>query len=157
MSYKDITGERFGRLVAVSHAGVKKKVTYWKCKCDCGNTTIVRYGNLGKGTKSCGCLKAELNKQRGITHGQYGNTTYGSWKAMKERCLRKKAINYAEYGGRGIKVCTKWKKFENFFADMGHRPEGTTLDRIDPNGNYEKENVRWATIKQQRRNRRDDM
>jgi len=90
-----------------------------------------------------------------IKHGQTYTPTYRSWEAMKYRCNRESYSLYREYGGRGITYCERWEKFENFFADMGHRPAGKTLDRIDTDGNYEPSNCRWADASTQRRNRRD--
>ena len=90
------------------------------------------------------------------THGMWQTPTYRSWYAMKRRCTNQKYRDFRLYGGRGIKVCDRWKSFENFFADMGVRPEGKTLDRIDNDGNYESGNCRWATPKEQQANRREN-
>jgi len=112
-----------------------------------------------RGYGSCGCEKREQTIQRFTKHGHSSNgiltRTYNSWRKMKERCLNFEAINFDDYGGRGITVCERWMQFENFLADMGERPEGKTLDRYpDNDGNYEPGNVRWATPKEQYANRR---
>ena len=150
----DLSGDRFGRLVVVRKAEAKGKrgEIYWLCKCDCGNMKSVRANQLTRGiTKSCGCLQRESVK----THGMTGVPTFKSWDSMKQRCLNPNSPDYANYGGRGIKVCEEWvDSFDSFLADMGTRPTGTTLDRIDPNGNYEKANCRWATVKTQNSNKR---
>jgi hypothetical protein len=121
------------------------------CVCDCGNTFEARFKS---NPKSCGCKSGFQ-----VTHGQSqkGRTpAYRSWEAIKARCFNERTCGYESYGGRGITMCKEWaESFEAFFADMGERPAGTTIDRIDPNGNYEKSNCRWATNKQQQRNRRE--
>lgn len=101
--------------------------------------------------KSCPHLKGN---KRGITHGMSRTATWMSWNSMKSRCNNKNASNFRIYGGRGIKICKRWNKFENFYKDMGERPEGKFLDRIDCNGNYKPSNCRWATAKENGRNRR---
>ena len=140
---KDITGQRFGKLQVLRYIGNYR----WICKCDCGNETSVLNFNL-KNTKSCGCLAKNYYRI-------YKNEYY-SWASMKSRCLNKNYISYKDYGGRGITVCKKWLKFEDFYKDMGKRPEKMSLDRINNEKGYCKENCRWATMKQQSRNKRNN-
>lgn len=152
---KDLTGKKFGNLTVLNDTGKRGKSynVIWNCLCDCGNEHEVNSGNLRSGmVKSCGCLN---HKATNKSHGMYKTPTYNSWVSMKVRCNRKKNDNYHRYGGRGIKVCERWMVFENFFADMGERPEGMTLDRIDNDGNYEQSNCKWSTKQEQRINQND--
>lgn len=111
-------------------------------------------------TKSCKCLQKDINIKQSTLHGHrsVGNTTetYRSWQMMKNRCLNRKDVQWKDYGGRGIKVCKRWMKFENFLEDMGERPKGCSLDRKNNNKNYCKSNCRWTTPKQQARNKRNN-
>lgn len=149
----DLTGKKFGRLTALSlnkeRAGNRKR--FWNCICDCGKTTIVVTGALTHSTiRSCGCLFIESNKVKRIKHGMTTTSTYHSWLGMKQRCYNKNCKAYKYYGGRGIDICERWlKSFENFLEDMGEKPLGFTLDRLNSNKSYFKENCRWATKKQQ--------
>jgi hypothetical protein len=130
----------------------------WLCQCECGNTVVVNGNALRRGnTRSCGCLQKDEASLRRRTHGMKGTPTYRSWVAMKNRCTNPRQDNYGRYGARGIAVCDRWLGeggFDAFLYDMGERPEGTTLDRIDPDGNYEPANCRWATAEEQERNKR---
>lgn len=155
----DLTGQRFEKLLVLERDFTTKdynKEARWKCLCDCGNISIVRSYLLRKSkTKSCGCLRVEtINKVDNTKHGLHNTRTYHSWEQMKQRCLNPKATRYPTYGAVGVTVCSRWMNFENFLVDMGERPEGHTLDRINPYGNYEPLNCRWATYKEQVHNRR---
>jgi len=157
---KPITiGIKVGRWTTLAAFGVN---TF--CVCDCGSFGLIRTGNLRNGvTASCGCLKRENFLKAVVIHGHSRiksngglrvSQTYTVWQGIHARCTNPKHIGYKNYGGRGISVCGRWDKFENFLADMGEKPEGLSIDRKDNDGNYEPRNCRWATRLEQRHNSR---
>jgi hypothetical protein len=147
---KDLSGHRFGRLTVIKREGNNKcGSALWLCKCECGNAKIVIAANLvAKNVKSCGCLRT--------LHGYHTEPTYRSWQAMIQRCTNPNHSAYKRYGNKGVTVCQEWiDDFRNFLNDMGERHEGKTLDRIDNDKGYSKENCRWATTKDQGFNRKN--
>ena len=147
----DLTGQKFGKLLVIRRDGSApnggSKAPMWLTRCDCGQEKRMNGSNLRRGvSKSCGCT---LKK-----HGMFGTPEYRIWDSMVRRCHNPKHQAFKDYGGRGITVCASWRKFENFFQDMGRAPPGMWLDRINNNGNYEPGNCRWATPTQQGRNKR---
>lgn len=152
-------GYRFGRLVVEAAAPANGYRRRWFCRCDCGVVKAFDHSNLRAGfSKSCGCLKRDQNKERSfaLTHGRNKTPEHRSWSGMIQRCTNPNMDSWPDYGGRGIAVCERWRNsFEAFLADVGERPSPAhSLDRIDPNGNYEPGNCRWATRAQQAQGRR---
>ena len=150
----DLVGQKFNLLVVVRQHDSTKAGARWVCTCDCGETTVVNSLKLRNGsTKSCGCHRRSMNPNK--SHGMANKTpTYKTWKCMRHRCNNPNSTQYKWYGARGINYDAAWDDFLVFLADMGERPEGKTLDRIDPDMGYSKANCRWATPKQQAENNR---
>lgn len=159
---KDLTGQRFGRLVALGPIERVSDHAKWLCQCDCGNTASVLTAALRSGnTQSCGCLRRELEGPRATTHGMSKSRIYRVWRHMVDRCINPTDGGYKHYGARGIAVFCEWKNsFESFHAYVAHLPNydtpGYSLDRIDNDGNYEPGNVQWSSHKNQTRNRRSN-
>ena len=155
----DLTGQQFGHLTALIRNGQR-----WLCQCDCGKKKSIQTTHLRSGaTRSCGHLIGEATRKRCTKHGRKprgGNRqdpTYSTWCGMWTRCTNPNQRTWANYGGRGIKVCDRWKDFQLFLADMGERPEGSTLDRIDNDGDYCPGNCQWQTLARQSRNKRNTL
>ncbi len=155
----DLTGQRFGKLLVLGFAEEQRGyASRFLCLCDCGNKKVVMGQNIKSGsTASCGCRQIERGRELGRGQRKYSESQKSclrSWKAMNSRCRNEKNVEYRNYGGRGIKICKRWNSFWKFYEDMGDRPKGTSLDRINNNGNYEPNNCRWATPLEQSRNTR---
>ena len=151
----DLKGEKFGQLTVVESLGSDGKNGWHLCLCSCGNYTKIMTRNI-KVIKSCGCLaeKTRFTKDSKTTHGLSHTNTYKIWSGMVQRVTNPNNKRYSDYGGRGITVCEKWLDFEGFYEDMGERPKGKTLDRIDNNLSYCKGNCKWSTLSEQQSNRR---
>lgn len=158
----DLTNRRFGRLVAMTPTHFNNR-TAWLCQCDCGKlTTVMTHRLAGEVTQSCGCFRKDYLSNRAVArntiHGHNTKTNrtgaHKSWAAMMSRCNCPSDGSYFEYGGRGIKVCERWKDFVNFLSDMGERPLGKSIDRIDVDGGYSPDNCKWSTASEQQQNKR---
>lgn len=158
--YEDLTGQTFNRLTVLEFAGRKNKRPVWKCVCECGNTTIVYAKLLKNGhTKSCGCLHKEQLSNMTRTHGKTKTRLYNIWNNMKSRCLCKTSQSYKYYGSRGVQLYKEWEEyivFEKWALENGYSGN-LSIDRIDVNGNYEPSNCRWITMKEQARNKRNNV
>lgn len=157
----DLTWKKFERLLVIKaeSASNSKRNIVWKCLCDCGKETNATGSELrGLHKRSCGCLHSDVLAQMSTKHGHAKaknlSPTYVSWASMQTRCTNENSRNFKHYGGRGISVCDRWKSFENFLADMGERPDGMSIDRIDVDGNYEPSNCKWSNQSEQVKNQR---
>jgi hypothetical protein len=162
---KDHTGKTYGRLKVLRQNGRIGKAIAWEVECECGKIKTLSAKNLAR-SKSCGCLMEEkrhigLSKRtkHGLSSRDRSKTheDYNIWQAMRDRCKNPNNKHYKNYGGRGIEVCQRWDDFKKFTEDMGKRPKGYSIDRIDNNKNYCPENCKWASIAEQNRNKRDNI
>lgn len=168
MARLNLINGKFGRLTVLELHSIKKGATQWLCKCQCGKKTVVGVGDLRNGhTKSCGCLHLEIinNGKANFKHGMEGTIFFSKWAGIKRRCLNKNDKRYNNYGGRGIKVCDRWLSFINFRDDMYQSylehynkfGKNTSIDRINNNGNYEPNNCKWSTQREQCNNKNNNV
>lgn len=152
-----MVGKKYNMLTILLDVGYSHGQQSYLCECDCGNKKVITGQRIRNGeTKSCGCLSIDLTKKRNKKHGLAATPIYNTWSCIKSRCRNKNHRSYKDYGGRGIDICDEWfNSFEQFYKDVGDIPKGMSLDRIDNNKGYFKENCKWATKAEQSKNRRN--
>jgi hypothetical protein len=158
--FHNVTGQKFNRLTAIEYVGRDEQgATLWRCRCECGSITIARTSQLkNNGKKSCGCLNTEQIRLTRRTHGHRHTSVYNIWRNMIQRCKPSSADRFKYYAGRGIRVCKRWRTFENFLADMDGMPTPQhSIERINNDGDYEPSNCRWATATEQGSNKRNNI
>jgi hypothetical protein len=153
---KPLEGTKIGRWTVLEYVGMKgKSNSYYSCRCDCGTLSTVSTQSLTSGNSTrCLHCRSGGHKIHGHNRNNKPTPTYKTWHTMKIRCSNPKSNRWKYYGGKGVKVCERWNDFKNFLADMGERPVGMTLDRINTNGDYTPDNCKWSTYKEQNNNRR---
>lgn len=151
----NMIGQKYNKLTVLSKVETNHNGYVYECLCDCGNKKVIEGKSIRSGlTKSCGCIRSQYVSTKNKTHEKTNTGAYKSWRAMKTRCTNLNTPSYKNYGERGITICDRWLNFENFYEDMGDRPEGKTLERIDNSKGYSRENCKWASKKEQNRNTR---
>lgn len=155
----NLNGQRFGKLTVVERIPTKKGKSRFVCMCDCGVESIVIGSDLNSGnTTSCGCYKKVIGCTSNLIHGGAAGDlagSYRSWRSMKQRCTEQNSRGWREYGAKGVTVCESWMTYENFYSDMGDRPNGCSLERVDVTQGYSPENCKWIPLSEQSKNKRN--
>lgn len=155
----DMTGNRYGRLTVLSDCGTHPRChKLYLTICDCGESKAIIGSHMASGKiSSCGCLKRESDSKKFLKHGKFKDKEYSIWLAMRDRCINPNNKNYINYGARGITVAKEWDDYSVFINDMGKRPMGHSLERLENSKGYSKDNCKWATVKEQVRNTRQNI